>query len=98
MTVRKKLHEYLTSYGLWPEEAGEILDSIEIDKTYYALNEVMHKQADGYPIQFFVAAHMTVRSAALDWIDANKPMHFAQYVLDEKRMQLPFTSGGRQRD
>jgi len=86
-TVKEKLHEYLTSNRLWPEEAEEILDSIEMDKTHYALNEVIHKQADGYPTQFFAAANMTVRFAALDWIDANKPRHYAQYMLDPNRMK-----------
>lgn len=82
MTVRKRMHQYLTDNGLWDDEADMILESLIADP----LTEVFQKEASDYPTVFFVAATMTVRYQALEWLDANKPMHFAQYMLDPDRM------------
>ena len=40
MTVRDRLHQYLTGNGLWENEADKVLDIIKSDDNYKALSDV----------------------------------------------------------
>jgi len=88
-TIKDRLHDFLTQHGLWPKEADMILnpDLLKKNGVSEPLIEVLDKDADGYPTHFFAIANLTIRHEALNWIDANKPMHFAQYALDPNRMK-----------
>lgn len=80
-----RLHQYLTDKGLWEDEADKVLDIIKSDDNYKALSDVFNKEMD-YPKSFLAVAMLICSSVALDWIDKNKPMHFAQYMFEPNRI------------
>jgi hypothetical protein len=81
MTIREKLLTLLEEHGLFPDQASGVL-------THYAesdLGEPMKGRLDdsleGYPQQVLAAAWLGVRRSALEWIDANMPLHWARAVF-----------------
>lgn len=86
MTVREKMSRYLQDKGLWPNEAESILDEAEKAESdgLEAMRGNWHKVADGeggYPMSFFAVVAMALDSLVVEWIDANKPQHFARAMF-----------------
>ena len=77
-SVGGTLRKMMTDNGLWPQEADAVLESVRTEKHAEALAEVLGKTWDGYPSQFHAGAWMTVKRMVIEYIDANKPQHFAR--------------------
>lgn len=79
MTWREWMTKYLVDRGLWPQEAQEVI-------TYtLAYNEsisaILNSPHDGYPPQMDAVVAMCLNTASVEWIDANKPKHFARQMF-----------------
>ena len=81
MTVADKLSALLVKHGLWDHEAEAIIQTMREDDANANLAEVFNKEWDGYPPQFHAVAWMITKRQAIEWIDANKPQHFARSAL-----------------
>lgn len=81
MTIKEKMSAMLVDSGLWPNEATAVLDALAVDPEQQAMAHRWNDDAEGYPPQLHTALWMTVSRAAVAWIDANKPMHFARMML-----------------
>lgn len=78
MTFRQFILDYLEQNGLFPEHAKAVLDTTKDNQHFAALNEVLGNSTDGYPIAMLAAAQVAANAAAVAWIDANMPRHFAR--------------------
>lgn len=76
MTITEHLTGYLTKRGLWPHEATAVMDNLKAGTP--AMEGRWDEDAEGYPDSLFAVLVMSVDQAALEWIDANKPKHFAR--------------------
>jgi hypothetical protein len=95
-TVAGKFHDMLVQHGLFPQQADGVLDLVVADKDN-PTNEVMDRHAEGYPPQVFAAGWLYIRDAALKWIDANCPQHWARpmFLPPKERDELlaPYMKG-----
>lgn len=76
-TIEQKLLTFLTDNGLWPAEAKAVLEAArpQIERSGRI---TWHRPADEYPVPFYAVMFLILRRVALEWIDANKPLHFAR--------------------
>jgi hypothetical protein len=70
--------KYLEDNGLWPDEARDVFDAMKADKANMEMEGVWHRTIDGYPVQMRAVLILGLRRHTLEYIDANKPMHFAR--------------------
>ena len=82
MKIRDVAIDYLESHGLFRDQA---VAAIGAPKTH--LVNIWDDDIAGYPSAFHALVQLEAKRLALDWIDATMPKHFAQYVLDPKRME-----------
>ncbi len=79
MTIEQFSIKHLTDNGLWPQEAIAVV---------YTAKKAMEAEMDGqrrwnddiegYPKPFWGVMMLTLNRRAVEYIDANKPMHFAR--------------------
>lgn len=81
MTIREKMKERLVEHGLWPDEANMVLDDAEKSEVLEPMFGRWKDSVDGYPPQMFAAVWISIKSVAVEWIDANKPKHFARTMF-----------------
>lgn len=82
-SVGGQLHKMMIDNGLWPQEADAVLESVRTEKNAEALAEVLNKTWEGYPRQLHAVAWITVKKMVVEYIDANKPQHFARPMFAE---------------
>lgn len=80
MTVIEWSKKYLTDRGLWADEADIVIGKIKSP----ALIEILHKESGDYPMVFLVTVALVLDRHALDYIDTEKPMHFARPMFAHK--------------
>ena len=80
-SVGATLHKMMTDRGLWPKEADAVLESLKVSNP--ALAECLHKQWEEYPLVLHTTAWMVVKGAVVDYIDKNKPLHWARPMFAE---------------
>jgi len=81
MTIRDKLLEELVSHGLWEDETNAILDTLENDTP--SMTGRWHEDVNNYPPQMFAVLLISAKAAAVKYIDANCPNHFARIILTQ---------------
>jgi hypothetical protein len=79
MTIREYLTSYLTNRWLWPNEAKAVVEIVEKDTP--AMSGRWEEESSDYLFSLMSVLLVSVRQAALSWIDANKPKHFARAVF-----------------
>jgi len=81
VTIKETVHKYLTDHGLWPHEADAVVDQMQID-----INEpqMWAASVDHYPAAMLAVLYLRADLAAVDWIDDNKPRHFARSLFTGK--------------
>jgi hypothetical protein len=78
MTVKEQLTKMIVERGLFDHMAETILTTY-VDNE--ALTEVYHKPWADYPMGFHAAAWLVASQAVVDWMDAERPMHFARSLF-----------------
>lgn len=81
MTIEEKFKDDLENNGLFPEEAAAVLVSYVNGPLGEAMKDRMNEPADGYPEPVLTVAWLGVKRAAVEWIDANHPQHWARAVF-----------------
>lgn len=83
-TLHQFVVEYLISKGLWPSEAEAIFEVMKVDPANVVMKD---RWGDaGYPASILVCASMSADEAAKEWLEKNKPQHWARPMFDEKMM------------
>lgn len=79
-TYEQYFHNYLYQNGMFPQQAQAVLDSIRNEEPFaYAL-----KQAhEGFPPAMATVLTMSLKRAAVKWIDANIPQAWFRAVFAE---------------
>lgn len=79
MTLSDLMVKNLESYGLWPDEAAEIVaaESKQADLA----DITWDRDANEYPLPLQTVLLMRLMRVSVEWIDANKPAHFARAIL-----------------
>lgn len=78
MTFTQYLTDHLTNHGLWPNEAGAVIDQWLETPPGEPMQGRMSDHTQGYPDAMMAVLMLSINSAAVQWIDANKPKHFAR--------------------
>jgi len=81
MTIREVLEKRLCEHGMWPDEAKQVLKNAETHATCEAMKGRWDEQESGYPGFMLRVLWVSVTKIAVEWIDANKPKHFARSIL-----------------
>ena len=85
-SVGGKLHNLMTERGLRPVEADAVLSAVQTAKQHAALAKVLSTTWDDYPEDFHAVAWVAVNAMVIEYIDANKPQHFARSMFAANRI------------
>lgn len=89
MTIREFLTQHLTDNGLFDDEAAAVIELAARPQEQGGLPTMHHRlndSLDGYPASFSAVLIMSIPRYALQWIDANKPKHWARPMFDPKQL------------
>lgn len=76
MTVKEYMISWLTERGLFPQHAEAVF---EIAKNNKEVTDIeWNDDISGYPQQLLAVLLLRLESAAIEWMDANMPNHFAR--------------------
>ena len=81
MTFRQWAIEFLTQHGLWPQEAEAVLAAAIAHPANEAMATRWDDDMEGYPPAIANVLRMSLSYSAVEWIDANKPQHFARMMF-----------------
>jgi hypothetical protein len=81
-TIKQTIIEKLQEHGLWPNEAKEVMEMVEADPANESMQGRWGESPEGYPAIIMAAAWMSARWNALEWINKNKPLHFAKGMFE----------------
>ena len=81
-TVVQWIVKTLEDGGLWPIEADAVVELLmELPEMVETMKDRWFDKMDGYPPQMKSVLWMSACDAAVTWIDANKPKHWARAVF-----------------
>ena len=81
MKIRDKLLKLLHDNGLFETEAKAVLDLYLSSPLGEPMKSRMDDDESGYPQTTIVATWMGVCASAVEWIDKNKPHHWARAMF-----------------
>jgi hypothetical protein len=81
MSIRERLEKSLVENGMWPDEAKEVLNIAAEDEVLKPMEFRWDDAAEGYPQSLFAVIWLRLKEIAVEWIDKNKPQHFARTIL-----------------
>ena len=81
MTIREKLLALLEENGLSADEALVVLAYYVESDSGEPMNRRLDDSLESYPPAVLVAAWIDVRATAVEWIDENKPLHWARAMF-----------------
>jgi hypothetical protein len=81
-TITEHLREQLVASGLWPAEAEAVLQALKAnDKT---MEHQWNDYTADYPSPMIAALWCAAKRHALEWIETNKPQHWAKPMFESK--------------
>ena len=84
MTIREKLLNLLHDNGLFEDEAKGVLELYINSPMGEPMEGRMDDKVEDYPQTVIAATWMGVSASAVEWIDKNKPMHWARSMFATK--------------
>ena len=81
-TIKIELIGRAVSCGLWPQEAEKVFAAVEADKVNAPMNGRWSDPVDDYPPAVIALNWLQMKAKALEYIDAEKPMHFARMMFE----------------
>ncbi len=81
MTIKNTVKEKLINHGLWPQEADDIVENVILAPENEAMKDLWNDHAEGYPEQITSLAWFSAKLHAIEFLEKNKPMHFALNIL-----------------
>ena len=77
-TTKEKCISFLTNNGLWPQESEQVFEAAKPRLEVGGYQMTWDRPANEYPNALYAVMFITLKAVALEWIDQNKPMHFAR--------------------
>ena len=82
MTMREWSIDYLTSNGMFLDQAEATLAICVADKAYEVMTGRWNDSTDGYPAPLLAVMCMALNYSAVQWIDANLPKAWYRPMFD----------------
>lgn len=82
MTFREFFTDRLTEQGLWEDESAEVIASYLSSEVGEPMNGRFDDSMEDYPKTLLVGVWLGIKDAARNWIDKNKPQHFARLMFE----------------
>ena len=80
-TTKERCIEFLTDRGLWPNEAEAVLEKAKPEIEVGGYRMTWERPASEYPVELYAVIGLILSRNAVEWIDRNKPMHFARMMF-----------------
>lgn len=80
-TIREHAAKYLEGRGLWPDEAHAVVLKAEQSQILEGMTARWDEATDCYPPMLMRVVEVSLDAVAVEWIDANKPRHFARAMF-----------------
>lgn len=77
-TIRATITDRLQEHGLWPQEAEAVMSAVEAAPENESMKGRWGETPDAYPPMIMTLAWLSAKTKAVEWIDENKPQHFAR--------------------
>lgn len=77
-SLEGKLLKLMMDNGLWLKEAAAVLASVVESEEQKPMQYRWNDPTSDYPDALLAVLWLTIRDAALEWIDENEPQHFAR--------------------
>ena len=81
MTIRQRVLRSLTERGLFPDEAEAIFNTVQANADIQAMRDRWEDREDDYPPVLLAGLILLANTAAVAWIDSNKPQHWARSLF-----------------
>ncbi len=81
MTIAQAILKHLEDNGLWGDEPAKVLAAMKASPANEAMQGRWDDDVAGYPAPLMAVLIMGANRAAVEWIDANKPKHFARAMF-----------------
>lgn len=80
-TIRSAISDNLKQHGLWDDEAAAVMQVVVSAPELDTLEGRWDTDQGAYPPVIINIAWLVAKRKAVEWIDANKPQHFARSML-----------------
>ena len=84
MTIREHLVACLYAKGLFEDEAKQVLSLLEAKPSSEPMTGRWKDAVGDCPAALIRVLEISAAAAALEWIDANVPLHWARPMFDPK--------------
>ena len=84
ISVEEDLKEMLVNYGMWPDQADEVIAQAKEDKMFEALKGRWNDPVDEYSPEVLTASWISIKSIALEYIVNNDPKAWFRPMFEEK--------------
>lgn len=81
MTIHETLKTKLVDHGLFADEAEAVLTELAAAPESESMQGRWREDADDYPPVMTSVLMLSAKRKAVEWIDRNKPMHWARALL-----------------
>ena len=83
MTIQEDIHQQLVGNGLFDSQADAVIELMKASKANAAMSERWGDSPGEYPPAIAILAWLSAKRAAVEWIDANAPSHWARPLFAE---------------
>jgi hypothetical protein len=81
MTFRQHFEKHLFNHGLFEDQAKAVVDHYTASRAGEPMRDRMNDDIAGYPPQIMAGVQMGIHGAAVEWLESNKPNHWAMPVF-----------------
>lgn len=89
MTIKEKIIEFLTSNGMFDDQAAATFELVKNDPANKAMSGRWNEDVSAYPLQMLPIIQMSARRSALAYIDEHCPLAwFRPMFCDDTEAEL----------
>lgn len=81
-TIQEVLVGRLVENGLWKDQAEAVIEQVKARPGNDPMRDRWNDEATGYPPPLMSVLWLSARQAAVEWIDENKPLHWARPMFN----------------
>jgi hypothetical protein len=81
MTLKQAILKRLYDHGLFEDQAQAVFDLMIVAPENKEMADRWNDMVEDYPPAIYALAWMSAKQCAVQWIDANKPKHWARPVF-----------------
>jgi len=82
MSFYQRIAGLLENHGLWDDEAKTVIELVKVEQP--SMDGRWNDDVSGYPDAIVITLWMSAKRNAIEYLKANKPEHFALWLLEPK--------------